>query len=50
MDGVLAPGLTPPDDNPRYWVASGGYFAYLFARASALGAEGGIMSVGASQL
>jgi len=28
MDQVLSGG-NPPDNNPRYWVASGAYFAYL---------------------
>lgn len=49
MDGVLSPG-GPPGDNPLYWVASGSSFIYLYARAAALGASGGIMSVGMSQL
>jgi hypothetical protein len=31
MDNVLAGGA-----NPRYWAASGAYFAYLFARVAAL--------------
>jgi hypothetical protein len=37
MDGVLTGGVAPPADNPRYWVAGGGYFAYLWSRALALG-------------
>jgi len=32
MDNVLTPGLPPPKNNPTYWVASGAYFAYMYAR------------------
>lgn len=31
MDGVLN-GAAPPADNPLYWVAGGGYFAYLWSQ------------------
>ena len=31
MDGVLGPG-SPPDNNPRYWVAAASYWAYMYAR------------------
>jgi hypothetical protein len=48
MDGVLTPGLSPPDNAPRYWVASAGYFAYMFARVAA--ASTAVRVVGASQL
>ena len=48
MDGVLAPGLPPPANAPRYWVASAGYWAYMFARASNESAT--VAQVGASQL
>ena len=34
-DGALGPG-GPPGNNPRYWVASGSYFVYLFARVATL--------------
>lgn len=48
MDNVLTPGLSPPGNNPRYWVAAAGYFAYLFAR---LAVESPTVRVlGASQL
>ena len=32
MDNVLGGGA-PPSDNPLYWVAGGGYFAYLWSQA-----------------
>ena len=31
MDNVLGAG-SPPTDNPFYWVAGGGYFAYLWSQ------------------
>ena len=31
---MLDPALPPPANNPRYWVACGGYFAYMFARVA----------------
>ena len=37
MDNVLNGGLSPPADNPLYWVAGGGYFAYLWSKAALLG-------------
>ena len=48
MDGVLTPGLPPPANAPRYWVASAAYWAYFFARASNESAT--VAQVGASQL
>lgn len=48
MDNVLG-GLDPPYNNPRYWVASGGYFAYLFGRVVSM-PRSTVRSVGASQL
>ena len=47
MDNVLGGGH-PPDNNPRYWVAAAGYFAYMFARAANESAT--VVQVGASQL
>ena len=47
MDGVLAGGLSPPGDNPRYWVASAGYWAYIYARAA--NESSTVVQVGASQ-
>ena len=47
MDGVLGPGA-PPDNNPRYWVAAAGSFAYMFARAA--NESSTVAQVGASQL
>ena len=49
MDSVLDRSKSPPDDNPYYWVASGGYFAYLYARAATL-PNTTVRSVGQSQL
>lgn len=59
MDGVLEPGVPPPANNPRYWVAAAGYFAYLYCRipgaglspaAAAAGASSSVRVLGASQL
>ncbi len=36
MDSVLNASLSPPADSPRYWVAAGAYFAYLYGRVVAL--------------
>jgi hypothetical protein len=47
MDGVLGAG-PPPGNAPRYWAASAGYFAYMFARAANESAT--VVQVGASQL
>jgi hypothetical protein len=47
MDGVLGPG-PPPGNNPRYWVASGAYFAYMFFRVAATSPT--VRVLGASQL
>ena len=47
MDGVLQAG-SPPDNNPRYWVAAAGYWAYIFARAA--NESTSVVQVGASQL
>jgi hypothetical protein len=37
MDNVLADGPNPPSDNPRFWVAGGAYFAYLWSQALLMG-------------
>ena len=42
MDNVLGGGA-PPSDNPLYWVAGGGYFAYLWSQVG-----GGGLELGAS--
>jgi len=49
MDGVLSGvgGTSPPNDNPRYWVAAAGYWAYIYARAS--NESSTVVQVGASQ-
>jgi len=49
MDGVLSGGggSSPPNDNPRYWVAAAGYWAYIYARAS--NDSSTVVQVGASQ-
>jgi hypothetical protein len=47
MDQVLSAG-SPPDNSPRYWVVSGSYFAYLFARVLELHTT--VDQVGHSQL
>ena len=47
MDGVLGAG-PPPGNNPRYWVASAAYWAYMWARAAVDCAR--VRVVGASQL
>ena len=47
MDGVLGPGA-PPANNPRYWVAAAGYWAYMWARAG--NESRTVAQVGASQL
>ena len=36
MDGVLEPG-SAPQDSPRFWVAGGSYWAYLWAKSVPLG-------------
>jgi hypothetical protein len=48
MDNVLNATLPPPADNPVYWVASGSYFAYLFAKIAV--ANTTVKTVGQSQL
>ena len=48
MDNVLTAGLPPPTNNPRYWVASAGYFAYMFCRVAV--ASPTVRVLGASQL
>lgn len=48
MDGVLDPSLAPPNDNPRYWVAAAGYFAYLFGNLGVSSTY--VHQLGASQL
>ena len=48
MDGVLARGVPPPANNPRSWVASAAYWAYMWARAAADCTR--VRVVGASQL
>lgn len=47
MDNVLAGGVAPPGDNPRFWVAGGSYWAYLWAKCAALGPS--VYVVGQSQ-
>ena len=47
MDGVLGAG-PPPGNNPRYWVAAAGYWAYMFAKA--VNESATVRQVGASQL
>ena len=49
MDNVLDRSKSPPDDNPYYWVASGSYFAYMYARAATL-CNTTVRVVGQSQL
>jgi hypothetical protein len=48
MDGVLEPNTPPPANNPRYWVAAAGYFAYMFARVATTSPT--VVQIGASQL
>lgn len=48
MDQVLNPELPVPANAPRYWVASAGYFAYMFCRVARASAT--VRSLGASQL
>eukprot|EP00756_Hemistasia_phaeocysticola_P048379 Hpha_TRINITY_DN22808_c0_g1::TRINITY_DN22808_c0_g1_i1::g.84300::m.84300 len=47
MDNVL-PDRTRPLSQPLYWVASGGYFAYMWSMVSQLGHT--VLVLGASQL
>ena len=47
MDGVLGPG-SPPQNNPRYWVAAAGYWAYLYMRSA--NESSTVVQCGASQL
>jgi hypothetical protein len=47
MDGVLGPG-SPPDNNPRYWVAAASYWAYMYAKCA--NESTSVAAVGASQL
>jgi hypothetical protein len=46
MDGVLGVG-SPPDNNPRYWVAAASYWAYMYARCA--NESSSVAVVGASQ-
>jgi hypothetical protein len=48
MDNVLDGGATPPDDNPRYWVAAAGYWAYMYMRSANDSTT--VVQCGASQL
>ena len=48
MDGVLLPDIPPPNNNPQYWVAAAGYFAYLFGNLATTSAY--VHQLGASQL
>ena len=47
MDNVLGQGA-PPGNNPRYWVAAAGYWAYMYAKA--VNESSTVLQVGASQL
>lgn len=48
-DGALLPGLPPPANGPRFWVASGSYFLFLLARVNALPSHS-VVQIGHSQL
>ena len=47
-DGALLPGA-PPDNGPRFWVASGSYHLYLLSRVNALPSHS-VIQIGHSQL